>query len=65
MDSFCIYCGARFEESAKFCLECGATRATQNAVSIAVEGLPIKSGLPEGPGSATSAGPPASGKSGT
>ena len=62
MNSFCINCGARFEESARFCSGCGATRPISEAVSVVVEGPPIISALPKDPGSGASSSAPASGK---
>ncbi len=37
MNSFCIQCGARFEESATFCSGCGAARPAHNASVVAKE----------------------------
>ena len=63
MSSFCNQCGARFEESAKFCSGCGATRAMLDAIPVVV-GPPVNSTLPDGPGGHTSSDAPASGNSG-
>jgi len=65
MNSFCNRCGARFEESARFCSGCGAIRATENASPVVEAGAVINSTVPEVSGGAASSGPRAPGKSGT
>jgi outer membrane protein OmpA-like peptidoglycan-associated protein len=64
MNSFCTHCGARFEGFAKFCSECGATRATTNPVTGPVAAPLIMNAPPETSASAASSGQTTTGKSG-
>jgi len=64
MNSFCIQCGARFEESAKFCSGCGASRITQKNITGPVDVPLIMNALPEVQASRASSSPASSGKPG-
>jgi len=57
MNSFCIQCGARLEEEARFCAGCGAPKGAQNTVSVPVDGVTTKNAVSTGSSNATSSVP--------